>query len=201
MPSQRKPFRAALKRMRKDLAREVRRERFIKKRYNRESGKMSSKRTEAIQAALEQIRKRHKGRITRKMVVDAARRKDSPLHRYFEWNDTKAAEKYRLDQAQELITRYVVVVVVDKAVKVTVPLYVSDPRAMTKDGGYVAITSEEITRNDAQQIVLTELGRCESSVARARSVAGALNARFPGLSAQLQRMLEELINMRQKLAA
>ena len=36
-------------------------------------------------------------------VVDDARPKASPLHRYFEWNNTKAAEEYRMDQARHLI--------------------------------------------------------------------------------------------------
>lgn len=36
-------------------------------------------------------------------VVDAARPKDSPLHRYFEWNNGTAAEAWRVHQARQLI--------------------------------------------------------------------------------------------------
>lgn len=36
-------------------------------------------------------------------VVDYARPKSSPLHRYFEWDNTKAAERFRLVQAMHLI--------------------------------------------------------------------------------------------------
>jgi hypothetical protein len=36
-------------------------------------------------------------------VVDAARNRKSPLHPHFEWDDTAAAEAYRLDQARNLI--------------------------------------------------------------------------------------------------
>lgn len=43
------------------------------------------------------------GRLEAADVVESARAKSSPLHRYFEWNDTKAAAEYRLAQARLLI--------------------------------------------------------------------------------------------------
>lgn len=51
-----------------------------------------------------------KGQYTPKDVVEKARSRNSPIHRYFEWDDTKAAEKWRLRQAKKLITCYVVIV-------------------------------------------------------------------------------------------
>lgn len=41
--------------------------------------------------------------LTPALVVDAARDEGHPLHPRFEWDDTTAAEKYRLTQAGELI--------------------------------------------------------------------------------------------------
>jgi hypothetical protein len=38
-------------------------------------------------------------------VLEAARDEDSPLHRYFTWDDTAAAAAYRLTQAEELVRR------------------------------------------------------------------------------------------------
>jgi hypothetical protein len=46
---------------------------------------------------------RASGLITPKLVVDRARSGDSPMHRYFEWNNGKAAEAYREVQAGRLI--------------------------------------------------------------------------------------------------
>jgi hypothetical protein len=40
---------------------------------------------------------------TESQIVADARKKSSPLHSYFEWNDEIAAEKYRLQQAAKLI--------------------------------------------------------------------------------------------------
>lgn len=42
--------------------------------------------------------------ITPKKLVDIARNPKCPIHKCFEWNDTKAAEKYRLDQARNILS-------------------------------------------------------------------------------------------------
>ncbi len=38
--------------------------------------------------------------LTPEDILDAARPDDSPIHKYFEWDDTEAAHKYRLEQAK-----------------------------------------------------------------------------------------------------
>lgn len=44
------------------------------------------------------------GGVTTRDVVDAARSKNSPLHKYFEWNDKVAADKFRLRQANDMLS-------------------------------------------------------------------------------------------------
>ncbi len=56
-----------------------------------------------IGEALAKIAEDRKGELTPKAVVDQARDKLHPLHPHFEWNDSLAAEAYRLDQARNLI--------------------------------------------------------------------------------------------------
>ncbi|MBX6387319.1 MAG: hypothetical protein IRZ07_30805 [Microbispora sp.] len=56
---------------------------------------------------LDAIRERDGG-IMAEAVVDDARPVDSPLHPAFEWDDSVAAEKYRLDQARYLIRAVVI---------------------------------------------------------------------------------------------
>lgn len=56
-----------------------------------------------IGEALAQIASANAGRLTPLAVVEAARDRKSPLHRHFEWDDAKAAEAYRLDQAREIV--------------------------------------------------------------------------------------------------
>lgn len=43
-----------------------------------------------------------------KELVDAARPTTSPIHEYFEWDDAKAGESYRLQQARQVISCLVV---------------------------------------------------------------------------------------------
>lgn len=47
--------------------------------------------------------------ITPEQVLEKARDEQSELHKCFEWNDSIAAEKYRLQQARQLIQFFVVV--------------------------------------------------------------------------------------------
>ena len=56
--------------------------------------------------ALKEIAKRDGGLLRPQAVVDAARPKNSPLHGAFCWNNTEAAQKYRLLQAQQLIRSF-----------------------------------------------------------------------------------------------
>lgn len=56
-----------------------------------------------IGRALAKIAADGAGRLTPSAVVEAARDVRSPLHRHFEWDDSKAAHAYRKDQAREII--------------------------------------------------------------------------------------------------
>lgn len=58
---------------------------------------------QVIGEALETIRLENGGELHPQAVVADARDAKSPLHRYFEWDDRKAAEAHRMDQARALI--------------------------------------------------------------------------------------------------
>jgi len=49
------------------------------------------------------------GGLTAKRLVDANRAKDAPLHNCFEWNNKKAADLYREEQARRIIRAIVVI--------------------------------------------------------------------------------------------
>ena len=55
-----------------------------------------------VERALEVIHKEH-GEITAQLVLTQAEDEASPLHRYFEWDDGVAAQKYRLMQAMNML--------------------------------------------------------------------------------------------------
>lgn len=50
------------------------------------------------------------GRLDPKLIVTSARPKTSPLHRYFEWDERKAADQYRVWQARQLVKSIEIVV-------------------------------------------------------------------------------------------
>lgn len=56
---------------------------------------------------LEKLQQKH-GNVTADLVVREARKKNSPLHNGFEWDDTEAALEYRLHQARKIINAVVV---------------------------------------------------------------------------------------------
>jgi|GEM_PF-2526202 len=69
---------------------------IAKRRFTSKS--MGAEAVEVIGAAIQDLSKQNA--CSPQTLVDAARNKKSPLHKYFEWNDSKAAEKYRRTQAR-----------------------------------------------------------------------------------------------------
>jgi len=58
---------------------------------------------------LQHLRKKRRGYVMASDVVKDAKNPDSPLHDHFDWNDTEAARKWRLDQAGYLLRSITVV--------------------------------------------------------------------------------------------
>lgn len=97
-------------------------------------------------------------------VVDAASDPESPLHRHFEWNNTRASHEYRLWQARQLIA----------CVQVTYPdrepvRYF--PHVRTEKHGYRAIT-EVLTSESLKKSYLEQFVRdIESLISKYRAIA------------------------------
>lgn len=62
------------------------------------------------------------GSITPEILVKEAKKRNSPLHKIFEWNDTKAAENYRLQQARILLNNIQVTIITDNEPK-NIPVF------------------------------------------------------------------------------
>jgi len=75
---------------------------------------------------LENLRQFHKGELTPEDILDDAKHDNSPLHSYFEWSDSSAAQQHRLQQARGLIRSVVAV-------------YVSDDKPAVRQRAYVHI--------------------------------------------------------------
>lgn len=80
------------------------------------------------------------GGVTPTVVVEDARKPESPLHDNFEWDDTNAAEHWREHTARNLIGALVVVRVNEKQVAGTVRAFVS-VREGNRPGTYQPIVA------------------------------------------------------------
>ena len=91
-----------------------------------------------IQEELEAVRKKHKGILYPKDVVEAARTKTSAMHNEFDWDDTEAAQKWRLEQARHLIRVFVEVIGDSK--KAPSRVFVALRSEINHGGGYRLMT-------------------------------------------------------------
>jgi len=96
------------------------------------------------------------GDMTPETVLDAARDENSALHGWFDWSDDAAAEKWRLQQARQLIkTVYVAITYADDTV-VVVPAYVSEADDVDDETNtarhYVAVV--EVMSDDQRRTAL-----------------------------------------------
>lgn len=71
--------------------------------YQWKTGSHISIDAQAAGEEMERIRVHRNGRLDQEAVVEAARSEESALHGHFEWDDRKAANSFRLDQAGHLI--------------------------------------------------------------------------------------------------
>jgi hypothetical protein len=122
------------------------------------------------QEAIGAIAQANDGVVTPYAVVEAAKNPKHILHECFDWDDTSAAYKYRLDTARHLIASIEVLVEYEDRT-VTAISYVHDVRQGRREQGYVGINSLIKRREDAQQTLLVEIERITASVSRARSIA------------------------------
>lgn len=108
-----------------------------------------------IGEALAKIAKDNQGAIKPQDVVEAAKAASNPLHKHFEWSNTKAAEQYRLDQARHLL-RAVDIVDDTKGADRNIRAFISVPT--TKETGPISYrTVQAVMKSlDLQQAILIQ---------------------------------------------
>lgn len=119
---------------------------------------------ERVREELEQLRQNNGGEfVAPAAVVEFAKRnKRAALHKEFEWNNTKAAQQFRLEQARHLIRLYINVIETEGG-DIPARMYVSlEGDRRSKGGGYRTLesvmTNAEL-RSQLLQQALDELQR------------------------------------------
>jgi hypothetical protein len=129
---------------------------------------------------------KHKGKFTPAMLVAAARKPTSALHRRFEWDDTIAGQKYRLYQAR-LIINVVVMPSIAGKTTVAIPVFVRNPEMAYNVQGYVAVEQLAANPESAMESVNAEFSRVLQALTRARHLAVAL-----GFARDIDRLMEDV---------
>lgn len=85
----------------------------------------------AVGRHLEMLREHARGELTAEDVLVDARNHNSPLHSFFEWDDSAAAEQHRLQQARGLIRAVVAIYTRpdEPAVRQRAYVHIADPGA------------------------------------------------------------------------
>lgn len=107
------------------------------------------------------------GLLTPKAVVALAQAEDHPLHDFFEWDDTEAARKYRVIEAQRYIKNLEVVIETGSGpvqVKSFVSIFrqpeVEGEKPKENDRKYISVSSvrdDPVTREHVKQDLLKAL--------------------------------------------
>jgi hypothetical protein len=132
---------------------------------------------DAARSYIIELAKQNSGHITAEQVVAAARDENSPLHDYFDWDDTTAAEKYRLMQGRTLIRTVRYEFHVDKKTY-ELPYFVRDPDAAAKTQGMVATYVIQSDEDKAREVIVREFKMAASAIRRARGYAAVLNLEY-----------------------
>lgn len=135
--------------------------------------------TSSLRDVLRSLYDENGGSLTPQIVLTAARPVDSVLHQYFEWDDSAAAEKYRLAQAGNLIRRVKIKVETSEGDTYDVRAFVHVPATAnpaadiadpddTANAPSATYLPEDVARRDAvaREIVLRQMRRDWTSFKR-----------------------------------
>ena len=133
------------------------------------------------------------GTLTSGIVIEDARRKDSPLHDLFEWDVEKAAVAHWHETARALIRSVKVVITNDTRV-LTAPYFVRDPSLPSDVQGYTTITALRSDADLARDAVAEECARAAAAFRRAQDVADAV-----GVESDVGALLEATLSLERRM--
>ena len=116
-----------------------------------------------LKKQLLKIQKHNGGSLSPSAVVDAARAEEHPLHGRFEWDDSKAGEAYRIEQARRMI-RAVVTVINTGGAEIETRAFVSLSTTKGTPEPYININAVTNSR-DLMDVLLADARRDAESFA------------------------------------
>ena len=100
---------------------------------------------------IENIKKK-RGGITPQLLIIESKKKKSLLHNCFEWNDSKAAEEYRIVQAREILRCIIIEIEPDEDYEEirTIRALIA-PSSIEKENNTSYVTVEEVCNDEELQ--------------------------------------------------
>ncbi len=134
---------------------------------------------QTVGETLERIERRD-GTITREAFLEESRPEDSPTHACFEWDDSVAAEKYRLNQSSAVIRDIKVTIVSESAEPVKTAAFVNImPNPTAQEAQYQSVdvaVSDTDTRKTVLQNALDDLIKLRIKYRDLTELAGIFDA-------------------------
>lgn len=99
-----------------------------------------------------------RGELTPALVVDEARPEDHPLHNRFEWDDAKAGEAWRREQAAQLIRSVKIIYAKTRKGPKDVRAYTAVRGEQSHQANYMP-TEEALADDFTRQLILRDMKR------------------------------------------
>ena len=113
------------------------------------------------------------GSITPDLVIKAAEDPNNVLHHLFEWDNSKAGNAHRVDQARQIITS-VKINIVTESRTISAVSYVRDPRLSNDQQGYISVAKLKTDKDLAKDSIRYEFQRAYAHLHRAKTHAEIL---------------------------
>jgi hypothetical protein len=133
------------------------------------------------------------GRLTPADVVKKASDPRSPMHRYFTWDDSVAARKYREDQARALISDFTLTVKVNRT-EFVMQEFVHVPNGSKQ--GYTSFSKVMGDNEMSQKFMIDQLKIAHGVIYKIRNYAKAL-----GFERDVEQLTVEIDNLFAKVQA
>lgn len=131
---------------------------FEPKKYQWKDGFGYKVKASVVGEVVEKIEERD-GNITKEAFLDESRPEESPTHSMFEWNDTIAAEKYRLEESRHIINALQIIYTDSKDNDVKIPAVINVTSTMPAKTAQYRNIVDALSEKESRDLIISRLQR------------------------------------------
>ena len=142
---------------------------------------------------IEELEATH-GKVTPKLLLDDSRPEDAVLHPLYEWDDYKAAEKYRLSQSGDIVRNLVIVRPVEmEQEERTIPVVTRKDEEVVEVRAFTSVEENGERTYKSTSIIVTDEDLWLQAVADIQAMLRSLKAKYANLQGFQAALKEALI--------